>query len=150
MNQKQLIDTLNDLIETCKDGELGFDTCAANAESHVVREVFVARGRDCRDAADELQALVVAHGGQPEDRGSAKGAVERGWTSLLGTVGGRSDKRMLEAAERGEDHALATYREAVGTDLPPDVRAVVERQMQGLYRNHAQIRTLRDQARAVA
>jgi len=65
-------------------------------------------------------------------------------------VAGDSDKRMLEAAERGEDSAVAAYSKALAEELPIDVRMVVERQMEGVQRNHAQIRTLRNQVRAVA
>ena len=148
MDRNPVIETLNDLIETCKDGEQGFGTCAEHAESPQVRDVFQARAQDCREAARELQALVAGHGAEPEQHGSTLGAIERGWTAFVGTVAGHSDKRMLEAAERAEDSALGAYRKALKKELPPDVRMVVERQMAGVQRNHDQIRTLRDQARA--
>ena len=57
---------------------------------------------------------------------------------------------MLEEAERGEDNAKARYSKALQKDLPQNVRLVVERQMQGVQRNHDQVKMLRDQLRAGA
>lgn len=149
MEHDRLVNLLNDLIETCKDGEFGFETCAKHANSAEVRQVFSQRAADCRDAARELQSLVKTEAGAPDTSGSALGAMHRGWVSVLGTVAGNSDKRMLEEAERGEDTAVANYRKALReSDLPPDVRTVIERQMAGAQRNHDQIKALRDRAKA--
>jgi uncharacterized protein (TIGR02284 family) len=151
MERNQIVNTLNDLIETCHDGEYGFNACAEHAGSVQVRELFRARALDCVNAARELQDMVQQHGGSPDEGGTARGALQRGWVAVLGTLGGNSDKHMLEAAERGEDSALASYRKALRSDgLPPNVRALIERQMVGVQRNHDQIRHLRDLARAEA
>jgi uncharacterized protein (TIGR02284 family) len=149
MDNDQIIDTLNDLIETCKDGEYGFNTCAEHAASPNIKQLFARRAGECRMAAQELHALVQQHGGKADDGGSASGALHRGWVAVIGTVAGASDKRMLEEAERGEDAALARYRKAVKEEgLPLAVRAVIERQMAGVQQNHDQMKALRDSARA--
>lgn len=151
MDHDTLVSLLNDLIETCKDGEYGFDTCAKHAQSAEIRQLFTQRAADCRSAARELQSLVKTEAGAPDTSGSALGAMHRGWVAVLGTVAGESDKRMLEEAERGEDSAVASYRKALRKDdLPADVRAVIERQMAGAQRNHDQIKALRDRAKAAS
>jgi uncharacterized protein (TIGR02284 family) len=150
MSNDDIIDTLNDLIETCKDGEYGFRTSAEYLKDASVKQNFVARAEDCRQAAAELQTLVVRLGGKAEDGGSAAGAMHRGWVAVKGTLSGYSDKAILEETERGEDTAMASYRKALDEGLPADIRAVVERQYEGVKRNHALVRSLRDQARAAA
>lgn len=150
MSNDDIIDTLNDLIETSKDGEYGFRTSAEYLKDAVVKQNFVARAEECRQAAAELQTLVVRLGGKAEDSGSAAGAMHRGWVAVKGTLAGYTDKAILEETERGEDTALASYRKALDQGLPADIRAVVERQYEGVKRNHAQVRSLRDQARAAA
>ena len=55
---------------------------------------------------------------------------------------------MLDECERGEDAALERYRDALKEPLSADIMAVVQRQYEGVKRNHDQIRTLRNQARA--
>jgi uncharacterized protein (TIGR02284 family) len=142
------IDTLNDLIETCKDGEYGFRTSAESARGADLQQLFQRRADECHQAAADLQSMVVQLGGTPEDSGSTSGALHRGWVAVKSTLTSYSDKAILEETERGEDTAMESYRKALASDLTPAARALVERQMEGVKRNHAQMRSLRDQARA--
>lgn len=150
MKDKQTINTLNNLIETCKDGEYGFKASADHAVDPQIKSLFLTRSQDCRQAAAELQTLVLQQGGKPEDSGTASGTVHRGWVAVKGTLAGYTDLAMLEETERGEDTALARYRDALKEELPLDIRDVVEAQMQGVKRNHDQIRNLRNQYKATA
>lgn len=146
MSNDDIVDTLNDLIETCKDGEYGFNACAEHTQTVELRNLFLNRAADCRQAAEELRQITLQYGGEPEDSGSTSGALHRGWVAVKGTLAGYSDKAMLEECERGEDAALKRYREALDEgELPMAVRAIVERQLMGVQRNHDQVRALRDQ-----
>lgn len=147
MDPKQVIDTLNDLIENCRDGEFGFRSTAEHTGTASLKQIFLARAEDCKAAAQELQNLVVQLGGETAEGGTLAGAAHRGWVAVKGTLAGYDDINMLEEAERGEDTAVARYREALDQDLPDTVRPVVQRQYEGAKRNHLQIRELRDQAR---
>ncbi|SEL19025.1 conserved hypothetical protein [Roseateles sp. YR242] len=147
MDNQDVIDELNTLIETSKDGEYGFLSCAEHVRSASLREVFAQRAADCRQASAELQQLVRQHGGKPEDDGSTAGALHRGWVAVKSTLTGYSDVAMLEECERGEDAAVARYRKAAQKELPSGTLDVVQRQLAGVLRNHDQIRLLRDQAR---
>lgn len=148
MTNDDIVDTLNDLIETSKDGEYGFRTSAESLKNPEIRSLFERRAQECKQAATELAALVPAYGGRPQDSGSVSGAVHRGWVAVKGTLSGYSEKTILEESERGEDTAMARYRAALEKSLPPEIRSVVERQFEGVKRNHVQVRTLRDKARA--
>jgi len=147
MNNDETIDTLNTLIETAKDGEYGFRASAEYLSSPEVQQIFVRRADACLQATAELQSLVVGMGGYAEDSGSAMGTVHRGWMAVKGTLAGYSDRAILEEVERGEDSALSSYRKALEQPLTPASRSVVERQLEGVKRNHAQIHALRDQVR---
>src|SRR5690349_8314356 len=81
MDNSEVVDVLNDLIETSKDGEYGFTTCAERATAVELKQTFLRRASDCARAAGELQALVVEYGGKAEDSGTVAGAVHRGWVS---------------------------------------------------------------------
>lgn len=148
MDNKDIVKTLNSLIETSKDGEYGFRLSAEHAHSDQIQQLFLARADECAKAAAQLQTLVLQYGGKAETGGSATGTLHRGWVAVKGTLAGYSDLAMLEEAERGEDAALARYRDALRqVELPAEVRSLVERQFQGAKYNHEQIRGLRDQAR---
>ena len=147
MDRDDIIATLNDLIETAKDGEYGFRTSAEYMSSADTKQLFLRRAEECRQAAADMQALVVRLGGDAEDGGSLAGAAHRGWVAVKGTLAGYTDKAILEETERGEDSALEAYRSALEQDLPAAVRALIEHQYEGVKRNHAQVRALRDQSR---
>lgn len=150
MPKSDTITTLNRLIETSKDGEYGFRTAAERIPREDVKELFLRRAEECRQAAAELQALVLSHGGIAEDSGTASGSLHRGWVALKSKFSGDSETAVLEETERGEDLALERYREALEKSLPDDVRSAIARQYEGVKRNHLQVRTLRDQARSAA
>lgn len=138
------IDTLNDLLESCRDGEYGFRECAEHTKALDIKTVLGQRAEDCRVAAVDLQALILKMGGTPQEGGTASGAMHRGWVSVKGTLTGYSDYAMLDECERGEDVALANYRKALKQNLPAVARVLVEAQSQGAQRNHDQIKAMRD------
>ena len=145
------IATLNTLIETSKDGEYGFRTSGSQVRSADLRTLFATGAGECAMAVRDLQAQATQRGGSAEDSGTLVGAAHRGWVAMKGTLAGYTDLAVLEETERGEDVALESYRSALGQqNLDPAVRALVERQYEGVKRNRAQVRTLRDQARATA
>jgi len=146
----ELIDTLNDLIETCRDGEEGFKTCAEDISDTQLRQTFITRSAGCAAAAKELQALVVSHGGSPDKKSSLSGTLHRRWVDIKSAIMGKDDAAILAECERGEDVAKKSYSRALEKNLPPDVRAVVERQYQGVLQNHDLVKNLRDRARAMA
>ena len=140
---------LNDLIETSFDGEKGFAKAAADAHDDELKTLFTQCAQRCREGIVELQSQVQAQGGRPDKSGSAAGALHRGWLSVKEALTGRDDKAILEECERGEDHAKAAYKKALAKDLPADIRAIVERQYQGVIANHDRVRNLRDKYRAM-
>ena len=143
--------TLNNLIETSKDGEQGFRTSAENAQNAELKQLFMRRAEDCARGAAELQAIVARLGEEPEDSGSVAGAIHRGWVNLKAAVANRDDLAILEECERGEDVAKAAYRSALEkTDLPAEIRTVVQKQYDGVLRNHDEVRNLRDRFKATA
>jgi len=139
---------LNDLIETSKDGEKGFNTAADDTKNPELKTTFRRRAQDCARSAADLQGLVARLGGKPETGGSVAGAVHRGWVNVKAAVSTRDDLAILEECERGEDVAKARYGKALESTLPQDIRSIVERQYDGVMKNHDQIRNLRDEYRA--
>lgn len=147
-DRDDVIDTLQDLAECSLDGEYGFKACAEQATSAELKSIFTQRAHDCRRGAQELNDCIRRLGGSVEEHGSAAGAVHRGWVAAKATLSTYDDKAVLEEAERGEDNAKARYTKALKKPLPADVKMIVERQMQGVQRNHDQVKSLRDRYRA--
>ena len=150
MDNDKAINELNELIENCKDGEYGFRTCAERVQSPELRSTLEECAKSCRDAAVELQATVASLGGKPEAESSVSGTMHRGWVRLKSALGGDTDLSMLEECERGEDAALARYRDALKVELPAPAAELVRRQYEGAKRNHDRIRALRDRLKVAA
>ncbi|WP_018230828.1 ferritin-like domain-containing protein [Methyloversatilis universalis] len=150
MSATHYTDTLNALIETCRDGEYGFNECATRARASQLKALFRARADAYRCAADTLQNVVSSGGVEPDTGGSVGGALHRSWVGLRSALTGDDNVAMLNEAERTEDRALLRYRDALSRSLPADVRLVVEHQLLAVRHSHDRICLLRDQYRAVA
>ena len=141
---RDFVSVLNDLIEVCKDGERGFREAAEGVQNHELRTIFEKYSRQRAGFAAELQVEVSRIGGSPEKSGSAAGALHRGWINLKAAITGKNDHAILEEAERGEDVAVAGYRDALSKDLPSDFVAIIRKQYDAVQVGHREIRTLRD------
>ena len=71
MDNDDVIDTLNKLIETSKDGEYGFRACAEHATAAELKAAFAQHAEECLKGARELQTCVVKLGGKPDERTAA-------------------------------------------------------------------------------
>jgi uncharacterized protein (TIGR02284 family) len=151
---KDVIDVLNNLIEYSKDGEKGFKESADDVKSPELKALFVQHAGECANAAAELQSEVRRLGGDPETSSSLSGDLHRGWVNLKAKLTGKSEEAILNEVERGEDYALKAYKDAreklvkVGRSVSDSAYALVEKQLQGVQRNHDQVKALRDAARA--
>lgn len=151
---KDVIDVLNDLIEYSKDGEKGFKTSAEDVKNPELKAFFVKRAAGCATSAAELQSEVRRLGGDPETTTSVSGDLHRGWVNLKSLLTGKDDEAILNEVERGEDHALKAYKEAreklvkLGRTATDSSYNLVETQLQGVQRNHDEVKALRDAARA--
>ena len=144
MDTRQVINTLNDLIETSKDGEAGFRTCAEGVKDAQLKSMFNHAAARFAEGAAELQAKVRALGGNPDESGSTSGSLHRAWLNIKSTITGMDDHAVLAECEKGEDAAKKAYQNALAKDLPADVRSMVERQYQGVKENHDRVRDLRN------
>ncbi|MGC4072807.1 MAG: PA2169 family four-helix-bundle protein [Nibricoccus sp.] len=143
----ETIDLLNNLIETCKDGCEGFKTAADDAKDPQLQAVFRRYSAQRADFARELRQLVGTLGGDPDKHGSITGALHRGWINIKAAVSSNEPHAVLAEAERGEDAAVAAYRDASEQIYEPVARDLVSRQFTAVKAAHDQVRDLRDSSR---
>ena len=138
----EVISTLNELIETCRDGQEGFRAAAEGVQDAELRELFRRHSLQRADFVGALQDEVRRMGGEPEQTGSLVASLHRGWMGLRAALEGGDDRAIVSECERGEGVALETYRAALGADMPASVRALVERQFAEVKEAHNLIRNL--------
>ena len=137
---------LNELIETCLDGENGFRTSAEELKDANVTRLFASYAQQRAEFAEELKREVRRLGGDPDKSGHVTGAVHRGWINLKAALTGHDTHAVVAEAERGEDVAKAAFEKAIDSgDLPIETRQIVERQFMQVKEAHDHVRALRDQ-----
>ncbi len=141
-SEAQVISTLNNLIQTCRDGQEGFQAAAGGVRDAALKELFYEYSRQRASFAGELQDEVRRLGGEPAEAGSVTASLHRGWMGLRAALEGDDDRAIVAESLRGEEMALETYRSALGTDMPANVRSLVERQFADIKEAHNVIRNL--------
>ncbi|HEX8503172.1 MAG TPA: PA2169 family four-helix-bundle protein [Pyrinomonadaceae bacterium] len=141
-SDEQVISTLNNLIQTCRDGQEGFRTAADGVKNAELKEVFHRYSRQRASFAGELQDEVRRMGGEPAEAGSITASLHRGWMGLRVALTGEDERAVIAECVRGEDAALADYRAALNVDMPAGVRSVVERQFGEVKEAHQHVEGL--------
>ena len=145
--REEVISILNELLETSIDGEEGFRKAAEDAQNVGLKAYFMSRSEELSQSIEELQNLVISFGGKPTHSSSLSGSLHRHWIELKTAISNNDSVTVMDETERGEDAALANYRKAAQKNLPENVRSVVERQLEGILRNHNRVKQLRDNTR---
>jgi uncharacterized protein (TIGR02284 family) len=137
MAVKDLRALLNDLIQTCKDGQQGFLDAAHYVKDESLRSLFLEMSQQRALFGGELQQEVMRLKGDPETSGSTMGALHRGWIDFKARIAGQSDMSVIKEVERGEDAAAKAYQKTLQEQLPGNLREVIERQYDSLLKAHA-------------
>ena len=148
--QKEIISTINNLIETLKDGQEGFKQASEAVKDSNLKSIFSEFSLQRSKFAGELQAQAVQMGeSNPEDSSSTAGAMHRAWINLKSAITSGDDHAVLAECERGEDSAIKEYKEAMeGDDLSAPVREIVAQQYTEVKSSHDRIKQLRDMSKA--
>ena len=149
MDTNKIISTLNDLIETSRDGQNGFKEAAENVKNPDLKTFLKEVATERAQFVNELQLEVRRLGGEPEKSGSAGAALHRAWMEIKGTLTGKDDHSILSECERGEDSAVEAYTDALDQGLPTAINQTVERQFQSVRQVHDRVKKMRD-AKAAA
>lgn len=136
-----------DLITTLKDGKEGFAKGAerlAETDRADLCSRFLELSTQRGAMAEELRILAAAYGDGIEKSGSLTGTMHRGWMAVKDALAGSDAKGVLDAAEQGEDHAVAEFRRVLEEDISADLRAVVQRQYADVTAAHDWVRSQRN------
>ena len=149
MNDETTFKTIKDLIQTLEDGREGFHEAAESSKDPEVTRVLEEYAGQRAELSAQLKTLCAAFGESAyEQDSSLAGAMHRGWMDLKAAVSSGSAYSVLSECERGEDHAVAAFRDALEKDLPANVRMVLEQQAATVQAAHDNVKRLRDLAKA--
>jgi uncharacterized protein (TIGR02284 family) len=148
MDENNAVSVMEDLIETCKDGQKGYQDAASHVKRPDLKNYFNEQSLERSRFAGELEAELVRLG-KPDKKvsGSVSGALHRAWIDTKANLGG-GDKTILESVEQGEDNAKERYQKALSGSLPANLLEIIRRQAASVQRAHDKVRSLRDTAAA--
>jgi uncharacterized protein (TIGR02284 family) len=138
----ETIALLNELIDTCKDGEKGYREAAEGIENAFYRALFTDYSRQRAKLTSELKAEVVRLGDQPDRKGTVKGTIHRGWMNLRAAIAGHNDDLIVAECRRGEEMAIKQYKDALKRDLSPKLKALLEKQMNEIISTQKRVQVM--------
>jgi uncharacterized protein (TIGR02284 family) len=150
LSNDDVISELNNLIETCRDGQEGFKQAAEAVNDSQLKTLFYEYSQQRAQFGAVLMELVRDLGGDPTHSGSTAGALHRGWIELKSAITGGSDEAILNECERGEDSAKDNYTDALEKNLPANIADVIRQQATAVQAAHNRIRELRNAESRVA
>jgi uncharacterized protein (TIGR02284 family) len=143
--KKEIISTVNSLIETLKDGQEGFRQAAEAVKDSELKSLFNEYSSQRSRFAGELQNQARQLGeSDPETTSSVAGSMHRTWINLKSAITKGDDHAILAECERGEDSAVNEYKKAMEADLSSPLRETVSRQYSEVKQAHDRVRNLRD------
>ena len=134
---------LNQLIETCIDTGRQFSFAAGDIVDGSTRPFLVRVAEQRSELAAELQQMVTRLGGAPATHGTVAGTLRESWMELRAAAAVREDHAILQELERCEDIVRDRFERVLRQALPPDVQALVQRQVVAVRGTHDEIRALR-------
>jgi uncharacterized protein (TIGR02284 family) len=148
MDENNTISVVENLIETCKDGQKGYQDAASHVKRSDLKTYFNQQSLERASFAGELEAELIRLG-KPDKKisRSVGGALRRAWIDTKVSLGG-GDKTILESVEAGEDNAKEAYEKALTGSLPGNLMEIIRRQAAGVQRAHNKVKSLRDTAAA--
>jgi len=125
---EETISCLNGLIETCRNGELGYAEAARLVKDTRLETILEGYAKERAGFVRALQAEVRKLGGTPAESGTIGAAMHRGWMELKSLATLRSGGAILAACETGEDSAWTHYKEATDSDISGESRTLIDKQ----------------------
>ena len=120
------------LVEICKDGQQGYKNAADDIKDKELTKMLMDYSVQREKFIFELQRIMKPLGAEVEysGPGTILGVLHRRWMDIKFSVAGNNAEAILRECLRGESAALSRYKEVVKSNLPPDIKTVVNMQME--------------------
>ena len=147
VSNKEVIETLHDVIESLIDGHEGFQKIGEHLKDETLKKYFLAESLKRSQFRGDLETLLHSTGDHdPKERGSVSGALHRTWGDIKAHLGG-GDHTLLETAEQGEDAAKKAYKDALQKELPTPVKQLLTTQYEHIQKSHDYVKAARDSSK---
>ena len=146
MTPEAIITHLKQLVETSKNGELGYTTAAEHVNNTQLQSIFREYAKQRARFIQQLQAEITRLGGTAEVSGSITAALHRSWIDVKSALSGGDGRAIVAACESGEAAAEATYEKTLDMDISGETRSLIEQQFHKIQEAHRHMLNLKETA----
>lgn len=139
----KFVGTLKNLLQISMDGAKGFELAAEKVRTDHA-SLFRKLGQERNEVATELRSEIERRQGKPIPKeGDVAGALHRGWISIKSALTS-GEKAVINEAERGEDHAVAAFQDALNKNsLPGDLEVLITRLYTRVKASHDKVSAIK-------
>lgn len=112
MEEKKIIETLNDLLTKNYDAEFGYNEASDHVEDEDLQRFFKVMSAQRKDFGKSLKIQIQTLGGDIEKGVSLKSVGHRVWMDLKVPLSSNSREAVIEECIRGEKASLEEYSKA--------------------------------------
>lgn len=138
---------LNDLIEVLVDGKKFYEEAASEVRPDL-RRLFTTMANTKAAIVADLQRQVAATGEKPADGGTVAGSLRKFYAEIRTAMASNENEEYVSQLEEFEDRILAAFRDASTKDDDMEVRAIAQRHMAQVKKDHDDMRALKRAAQA--
>ena len=139
---------LYDMIHVLVDGKTFYQEAAGKVTRPDLKRLFEQMAHTKSAIADDIKNKVVLAGGEPLEEGSTMGGLRQAWAELRTKLSHDREAEYVSQLEEFEDRILASFKEAVVDSKDPEVRAVAQKYMPEVKRDHDEMRALKQSFKA--
>ncbi|MFN6944798.1 MAG: PA2169 family four-helix-bundle protein, partial [Cytophagaceae bacterium] len=141
--QKEVVSTVNDLIEVCNERIQGYRTASKDVKDRELSSLFEQYARQTEDFIKEL--VPYSDETNPEEIGTRfVGNTFKMWMDLKAAITNGGKEAMLGACVTGEDAAIRSYENNLEENLPNEVRNIIVKQLGEIKSAFANIKAKKD------
>jgi uncharacterized protein (TIGR02284 family) len=127
--QEEQTKILNELIQVCHDGSIGYSEAAKDVEDDELQTIFNRFSQQRKMYAEELKNEVLTLGGDPVNNRSTEGYLHHQWLKIKSLVASGDTESLIDACKTGEQYAAEVYSSHVAdANLPSFLREKVIKQ----------------------
>lgn len=125
MDTQSVVKLLSDLAQLDIDAIEAYDQALKNIDEPIIHTSISSFRDDHIKHVDDLAEKIIALGATPPNRSKdIKGFIIKGFTAIRSSTG---TEGALKAMQTNEKLTNAKYKEAFETELPFDVKALIEK-----------------------
>lgn len=137
--------TLKELVEVLDDGKRFYEDASTKVDRADLRQLFNRMAHTKGVIAGDLKTKIVASGKSAPDHGTIGGSLRKAYGEICAKLSKTPSKEYVDQLEGFEDRIVAAFREAAGKSDDAQVRALAQKYMPEVLRDHNEMSALKHQ-----